>query len=535
MTYGPFRGEQEHRTHRRRRSGGRATDQGELWQEERGNGNTMIRRRNKPPSPPAVPDRIHGETRHVASPMSLVTSPVVGYRQPRPRRPPLDTSPAAVRKHGVDCRDSGTNSASRYEDARELARRDSDDSSPYGRGYGVAVTTNVWDLIYTVDMMIGTQVMPMEIDTGSSDTWVVGNNFSCVFPDLKKAPVSGWRYLFSCISWRRCRQKSRFLATLVCSWGYVHVANDVTRKQIEFCAPAATFAGSFSGGWRNDTDFRIMYVSGEFMRGRFGYEDVEIAGITVRQQQVALVTLAYTNFGGALGGVLGLGFPLLTSDPSGVRKRYDPIVTTMIKQGAVSEPMFSVALSRNFSSSESFIAFGGMPPVAWDESTMVSVPVLNLELISSWPEMETEPSFFTIVPDGWVFGDAVGNVFVNKTRIPVIVDTGATFTRLPTDMAHLLYSLYSPPAAYYEEAGHWVAPCNATTPTFGVEFAGRVFYMHRQDLLNEHWGTEDLCLVGIQDAGKDYYVMLGQSWLHNVVSVFDVGQLEMRFAARYYR
>ena len=71
-----------------------------------------------------------------------------------------------------------------------LDRRDPDDAGPYGYGYGAASLTNVWDIMYMVDMTIGDQMMPLEIDTGSSDTWVVGKDFACVDKDMKPWPVS---------------------------------------------------------------------------------------------------------------------------------------------------------------------------------------------------------------------------------------------------------------------------------------------------------------------------------------------------------
>lgn len=72
---------------------------------------------------------------------------------------------------------------------RDVEVRDIRDSGPYGAGYGAASLVNVWDIMYMVDIRFGNQTLPMEIDTGSSDTWVVGENFACVDKDMKPWPV----------------------------------------------------------------------------------------------------------------------------------------------------------------------------------------------------------------------------------------------------------------------------------------------------------------------------------------------------------
>ena len=72
---------------------------------------------------------------------------------------------------------------------------------------------------------------------------------------------------------------------------------------------------------------------------------------------------------------MGLAFPLLThafNATTGDRLEYDPVLTTMIKQG-VMEPMFSLAFERN--GDGGVLALGGVPPVILD-SPFASTPIL---------------------------------------------------------------------------------------------------------------------------------------------------------------
>jgi hypothetical protein len=81
--------------------------------------------------------------------------------------------------------------------------------------------------------------------------------------------------------------------------------------------------------------------------------------------------------------------------------------------------------------------------------------------------------------------------------------------------------------------GLFYALCNATVPNFGVQIGESTFYMAHEDLLRQtaRDPTGEWCRIGVTDTDSPPHV-LGVSFLTNVVSVFDVRQGEMRFAAR---
>ena len=123
--------------------------------------------------------------------------------------------------------------------------------------------------------------------------------------------------------------------------------------------------------------FGVQYGDDSLVEGRFGYQDVTIGGITVKKQVMALANeLAYPVEGargdGVTSGLLGLAYPILvravnatsSSKATGpaAHVKYDPVFTSMQKQGLVSPAVFSVAMDRKTASG--YLAFGGLPPVA---------------------------------------------------------------------------------------------------------------------------------------------------------------------------
>lgn len=76
-----------------------------------------------------------------------------------------------------------------------------------------------------------------------------------------------------------------------------------------------------------------------------------------------------------------------------------------------------------------------------------------------------------------------------------------------------------------------MTPCNASVPEFGISIGGQVFMISQADMLLQSSvdPATGLCAVGVMDGGTGPYV-LGNTFMNNVISVFDIGAAEMRFA-----
>ena len=301
----------------------------------------------------------------------------------------------------------------------------------------------------------------------------------------------------------------------------------------------------------------VLYAHGDVVRASAGREDVTIAGITVKKQRVGL---AHQVFGGGDGtsGVLGLAYPVLTqafvggndtdrNPGSGNQDIYDPIFTTMSKQGLVVPPYFSMAMDRNHTG---WLTFGAAPPVA--HSSFSNAPIEKAEVYNlSSPTLLAEYSFYTIVADDYILGSRnASDITSEKTRwseshkrsryanqFPVVVDSGSTLAAIPSAHAEAFAAQFDPPAVLNVFTAEYWAPCTAKVPKFGVVIGGQAFLLYEEDVLLQEvkldWNGDGVmfCRLGIKDGYGGPYV-LGDVFLNRVVTVFDVGIGEMHFAPR---
>ncbi|KAH8900250.1 acid protease [Thozetella sp. PMI_491] len=363
------------------------------------------------------------------------------------------------------------------------------------------------DVYYIVDLVVGNQSIPVSIDTGSSDTWFIQEPLKCI-------PFNPSYYDPSC--------------------GF-----------------GKGFEGNLSGGRVENETFARSYTDGTFVVGTFGYEDVNLGGVKVKHQKLGVVDRA-AWFGDRLtSGLLGLAYPMMTGLDDNVAA-YDPIFTTMWKNN-LSAPMFTLALSRHVPQNtrhtnmtagkgrESYLAFGGVPPVDYDDSSWARTPIYQMQKVMDyWPDGHDGNGLYAIKAEAFHYGRGKGSngtafpVTKNTTQFPLMVDCGSTLTVLPVDLATQIYNSFDPPATLVPSQGLYYAPCNATVPTFGIQIGSRIFYMSPDDLLRQAARdpeTNTLCRIGVTDRYSAPFV-LGVSFLSNVVAVFDIGNTEMRFAAR---
>lgn len=166
------------------------------------------------------------------------------------------------------------------------------------------------------------------LDTGSSDTWAVGDGFEC---DSRVVVEQG-------------QAACGFGRPLVSDFGHGAIPN------LHF--------------------FFLRYGSGEKIVGPMGYSDLSCGGVRVAHQQVGLANYTYWHGNNLTIGILGLAYPSITSafygdigsEAAWNAISYTPFLTNAIMQGAI-DPVFSVALLKN--SSGGMLAWGGLLPLDW--------------------------------------------------------------------------------------------------------------------------------------------------------------------------
>lgn len=396
---------------------------------------------------------------------------------------------------------------------------------PHGRHGQNADVVSLDDLLledeWAATITFGGEDVIVTLDTGSSDTWLAQKGFQCV--DMNGTDI----------------------AEADCSFG-------------------PTYNGTFTGGAIANENFNISYGSGLFLTGDLGYTDITIGDITVKHQTVALVNEAYWIGDGITSGLMGLAYSALTSafagdnltvdnfnvtgTAPGDQELYSPVVQTMIAQG-LNPPLFTLALERssdlNDNAPGGYIAFGGIPPVSGTIGSFFDTPILIHEYFAYPPLEAVNRSFYSILPDAYVYESNASVITTYPTTYDAIVDSGTTLLYVPTAVANGFIASFNPPATLYE--GYYYYPCDATAPYFGVKIAGETFNINPADLIlpysplggngfvNDTTGVE-YCLIGVIDGGSgvETFPIFGDVFLKNVVAVFDVGASIMRFAQHTY-
>ncbi|KAM0265170.1 hypothetical protein ACHAQJ_000323 [Trichoderma viride] len=362
------------------------------------------------------------------------------------------------------------------------------------------------------DVTIGNQTFKLIFDTGSSDLWVAGEDFRCV-------------------------------------------TSNFTVQSNTVCNFTTTFKGTYSGGETADRHLNVSYGSGQSILGTLGYDSVSVAGITIPDQEFSIASRINFQAQGEISGLVGLAYPQLTSAFAGNETRfaqdrlnatlpYDNIFTDIFKRN-LTAPLFSIAMERG---NGGILAIGGLPSVPIKPS-FASTPILIADILNTGILRDrTNFTFYTIVAENYVIGDSTKASSLSRDvqeskrgdekKIPgaggfVIVDSGTTLTQLPQSVTKVLYEKFSEtPVPLPGSQGPFLIPCNTTIPEFGIEISDQTFYMSPEDIVLQGDRDGDLCLLGVQPSSANSPSILGGTWLHNVLAVFDVGASQMRFAPR---
>jgi hypothetical protein len=122
----------------------------------------------------------------------------------------------------------------------------------------------------------------------------------------------------------------------------------------------------------------------------------------------------------------------------------------------------------------------------------------------------------------------------------MILDSGSSLLYFPDHITDYVASLFVPRALYNAASGIYIVACNAAAPRIGINVTGTTFWTSEDDLMNRGPGAVGgpgvgagmgQCVLAAQRAGAGSLV-LGDTWLKNVLVVFDVGRNEVRVAGR---
>ncbi|KAH8698922.1 aspartic peptidase domain-containing protein [Talaromyces proteolyticus] len=365
--------------------------------------------------------------------------------------------------------------------------------------------------VFDVDVSLSNQTFKLLVDTGSSDTYVMKTGYQCI--SLNNSELLQADCLYSSKTYN---------------------ISDTYRE-----IPNVTFGVQYGAG---------------IASGVMAYEDVSLGGITVKGQKVGIANRSNPMGDGLNSGLLGLGYPSLTSAHPGRsvdnttyffnRLVYNPLFTNMYQQGLV-EPFFSLALARTPQNSSNgfggYLSLGELPPVPHSPN-FAAVPVeITKNIPLSFTSGKRVRSYWSMTVSGVIYGPSRegGNdrhkslLTINSTSLQAFVDSGNFFTMLPAAIVDPINALFFPPAIYSESQGAYIVDCSAQAPTFGIQIGNQTFFHRGADLIYQT--ADGVCvssLISSESVSLDGVQLniLGDSFLKNVVAVFDFGKNEMRFA-----
>jgi len=229
-------------------------------------------------------------------------------------------------------------------------------------------------------------------------------------------------------------------------------------------------------------------------------------------------------------------------DVAGMTIPYDPLLTSMFNQ-KLAAPLFSIALNRDVSQSEEapggVLAVGGIPDIPhgtfWSSS---NITVIGMDGTTGQPEYQ----FYAIDIDGWAVsanqnadfdvkmtGNTKKTPLLSAPTQDVIVDSGTSLIYAPSAVAAGVAAAFNPPAAVDRSTGLYHVACDATVPLFGIVVSSKVFYINRLDMVID--SGLGFCVMGVQD-NNGGLTIVGDVFMRNVLTVFDLGAAQVRFSAR---
>ncbi|KZP23786.1 acid protease [Athelia psychrophila] len=283
---------------------------------------------------------------------------------------------------------------------------------------------------------------------------------------------------------------------------------------------------TFASVGANDTVFSTHFADGTGASGFVARESVTFANLTLPNQAFALVNASNVTLNDNISGVLGLGFPRLSSISNTVVNA-TPFFPTLAAQGVLDYPLFGVSLTRNESGTLNIGAIDSSvvtnaSKIVWNE-VVPFAPSANQGNSSSYLQWVIRLSSFTLNVTGFLPIPTYPTITKNASL--ALFDIGASGIYGPfQDVARLFGAIDG--SRLVDASGTWAVPCALSqNMTFG--FGGYNFTLQPSDYL-----------IGVTESDPSYCIswpmasppssdgvdwQFGTAFLRTVYSVFNYG------------
>lgn len=387
----------------------------------------------------------------------------------------------------------------RYLQLDTVRKQDANAPTVYDRLFKRAGThewtlTNHENYYYLVNITVGDppQKFQAHLDTGSSDLWVIDkDNPSCAKTDEQ--------YLDSL-------QYNTYVA----------------------CNESGTFDSNASTTLnRTDEDFIVQYGDGGTAQGKFAYDDVNVAGVTIKQMKLGIADVTNCSM------VIGIGLP---SDEFGAtqsnKQLYPNLPARLAKDGIINTSAYSLWLN-DLDANKGSVLFGGVDHAKY-EGTLQTFPIVDPPIFDSQTNLAVMMSGLTMSPKE----DDSDPVQLFSGNIPVILDSGSSISILPSDVVNQVGNALDGQEDY--TTGIYYTKCNYEGH-FKFEFNGFSIKVPFSDFLTpapDIYGNivtfsdgSPVCSIGMMESlYYDGPYILGAPFLRNAYVVYNLERMEISLA-----
>lgn len=334
-------------------------------------------------------------------------------------------------------------------------------------------------IIYYATIYLGSnkQKQRVQIDTGSSDLWVMSLDIQCY------------------------NTYGQLISQNLCS------ANGTFNYQ-----KSLSFAVNSTLG-----PFDMEYVDGSEALGVYGQDSLTINNLTISN-----MTFGVANMSSSLNPVFGIGLPQLemsNEDENGIV--YPNFPQLLKQQGYINKVVYSLYLNRE-SSTQGSILFGAVDHNKYT-GQLQTVPIVNAD---GEPQIDR----LRIVLNSISIDSGAGTVQATNQSLAVLFDSGSQVSYLPQEMvqeiSQLLGGLQDPNFSNSQIVSCAYANLNLNI-TFN--FSGALIKIPLSQFILKNNGK---CTLGLR-VGESY--ILGDNFLSNVYVVYNLQDLEISVAPASFR
>ncbi|CAG8621446.1 7311_t:CDS:1 [Cetraspora pellucida] len=247
--------------------------------------------------------------------------------------------------------------------------------------------------------------------------------------------------------------------------------------------------------------FKQTYAKGN-VSGISGQSKFSIAGLQIVGQDFGIVNMV-SDINAPFDGIMGMAFDTIDQKTP---------ISLLKTQGVINPPIFAFKLGRDINKTKSELTIGGVDSTQYKGAIFWTKVGVNTGL---W-EIPLEDS-------------SVNGVSTALGARTAIIDTGTTNIFVPTNDAKKIYS-HIPSSSFTN--GQFYLPCN-TRAQINLKFSGKSWSISAEDLVL-YPPNNGTCLgsiqQGIKSLGNSRW-LLGDSFLKNVYSVFDLDNKQVGFAS----